>query len=147
MDNPPLPITIGCHVALELISYLGVVEPLSITLVADQQADLKTGLLSLRTPLGRAIYGKTAGVSVPYLVGDLRQVRILTVEPSGAPVDTSAADARRAAVEQAKAASEITSQLIFATARGSKWGEYDVDLDKLLGDDTQRQTPPQEKES
>ena len=147
MDNPPLLITTGCLVTLELISYLGEVEPLTITLVTDQQADLKAGLLSLRTPLGRAIFGKTAGVSVPYLVGDLRQVRILTVDPPGAPVDTSAADARRAAVEQAKAYSEITSQLIFATARGSKWGEYDVDMDKLLGDDNQRQDPPQEKES
>ena len=147
MDTSPLPITTGCRATLELISYLGEVETLTLTLVEDRQADLKAGLLSLRAPLGRAIYGKTAGVTVPYLVGDLRQVRILAVEPPGAPVDASAADARRRAVEQAEAASEITSQLIFATARGSKWGEYDVDLDKLLGDDTQRQTPPQEKES
>jgi len=47
---------------------------------------------------------------------------------------SEAATKRRAAVQKAAAQSEITNQMIFSTASGSKWGEYDVDVDKLLND-------------
>jgi hypothetical protein len=29
--------------------------------------------------------------------------------------------------------------MIFSTASGSKWGDYDVDMDKLLKDDTEEE--------
>lgn len=45
-----------------------------------------------------------------------------------------AAEQRRRAVRKAAAQSEITSQMIFATASGSKWGEYDVDVEKWIAD-------------
>ena len=31
--------------------------------------------------------------------------------------------------------------MIFSTASGSEWGDYDVDVDKLLKDDEQDDTP------
>ena len=48
---------------------------------------------------------------------------------------SDAADRRRQAVHKAAEQSEITNQMIFSTASGSKWGDYDVDMDKLLKDD------------
>jgi hypothetical protein len=46
-----------------------------------------------------------------------------------------AAEKRRADVQKAAAQSEIINQMIFSTASGSKWGDYDVDMDKLLKDE------------
>ena len=38
---------------------------------------------------------------------------------------------------------KITNQMIFSTASGSKWGDYDVDMDKLLKDENRDDIPPQ----
>jgi len=114
------------------------------TLVTTKQADFKSGLLDENTPLGRALRGHFAGETVPYALGDLKEVRILSVESGGESVASDAPEKRRAAVAQAAAQSEITNQTIFATASGSKWGDYgshisgyryDVDVDKLLKED------------
>jgi len=70
-------------------------------------------------------------------VGDLAKVRILAVQGGEAAVPSDAAARRRQAVQKAAAQSEITNQMIFSTASGSKWGDYDVDVDKLLEDDDQ----------
>ena len=82
--------------------------------------------------IGQALLGHFAGQVVPYRVGDLREVRILNVESAAGAIPSDAGEKRRAAVREAEAHSEITSQMIFASARGSKWGEYEVNLDKLL---------------
>jgi hypothetical protein len=77
------------------------------------------------------LLGHSAGEVIPYLVGDLKEVRVISVE-EGTGVDSDAAERRRAEVRKAAAQSEITNQMIFATASGSKWGDYDVDVDKLM---------------
>jgi hypothetical protein len=62
-------------------------------------------------------------------------VRVLAVQAGGEPISFDAAARRRQAVRKAAAQSEITNQMIFATASGSKWGDYNVDVDELLKDD------------
>ena len=137
MDTPQSPpITLHSRMTVELVDSSSEAERREFTIVTTKQADFKSGLLDENTPLGRALMGHCAGETVPYALGDLKEVRILSVESGGESVPSDAAEKRRAAVRQAEAQSEITSQMIFATASGSKWGNYDVDVDKLLkGDD------------
>jgi hypothetical protein len=133
MDTTP--ITLLSRVTIELVSVSGETERREFTLVTSKQADFKSGLLDESTPLGRALSGHRAGETVPYKVGDLKEVRILSVTSGEGSISPEAAEKRRLAVQQAEAQSEITSQMIFATAHGSKWGDYDVDVDKLLKKD------------
>ena len=146
-EIPALPILIGSAVDIELVDSAGVVEPRVFTIVAQKQADFRAGLLGENSPLGRALLGRYAGEVIPYPVGDLREVRILEVKTASEPISGELAEQRRATVQEAANQSEIISQLIFATARGSKWGEYDVDVDKLLNrldenDDDKQEQPP-----
>ena len=128
-------ISLHSRVRVELVDSSGEVEQDEFTLVTGKQADFKSGLLDENTPLGRALVGHHAGEVVPYAVGDLREVRILTVASEVGVIPSDAAKKRRAAVQKAAAQSEITNQMIFSTASGSKWGDYDVDVDKLLKDE------------
>ncbi len=131
----PHPISLNCRVLVELVGSSGETERREFTLVGTKQADFKSGLLDENTPLGRLLLGHHAGEAVPYPVGDLMEVRILAVQVEDASVSSDAAAKRREAVQKAAAQSEITNQMIFATASGSKWGDYDVDMDKLLKDE------------
>jgi hypothetical protein len=133
-QDSPMPIALHCRVLVELVDALGEVEQGTFTIVPAKQADVRSGLLDENAPLGRALLGHFAGEVIPYVVGDLKEVRVLLVE-EGAGVDSDAAEKRRAEVRKAAAQSEITSQMIFATASGSKWGDYDVDVDKLMDGD------------
>jgi hypothetical protein len=142
MEAQNIPITYYSRVLVELVDSSGEAERREFTLVTSNQADFKSGLLDENTPLGRALMGHCAGETVPYALGDLKEVRILSVESGGESVASDAAEKRRAAVRQAEAQSEITSQMIFATASGSKWGEYNVDMDKLLKDEEPKNKPP-----
>ena len=72
-------------------------------------------------------------------------MRILRVESAEGAIPTDAAEKRRADVRKAEAHSEITSQMIFANTTGSKWGAYDVDMDKLLLDDEQKKEDDKEE--
>ena len=118
-------------VSVELIDGSGAAEQVSFTLVESRQADFKSNLLDENTPLGRALIGHQAADVVPYEFGDLKEVRILSVERSET-VPPNAAEKRRATVRKAEAQAEIINQLNFATASGSKWGDYDVDVKKLM---------------
>ena len=129
-----MPIASFSRVLVELVDASGEVEQRAFTIVPAKQADFRSGLLDENAPLGRALLGHAAGEIIPYLVGDLKEVRVLSVEGSEG-VDSDAAERRRAEVRKAEAQSEITNQMIFATASGSKWGDYDVDVDKLMGED------------
>lgn len=133
----PTPISLNCRVVVELVDASGQAERSEFTLVPAEQADLKSGLLGGNTPLGRLLLGHYAGQRLAYRAGDLKEVRILAVQPGDGPVPTDAAARRRQAVRKAAAQSEITNQMIFSTASGSKWGDYDVDVDKLMKDDDQ----------
>lgn len=133
METPP--ITLHSSVTVELVDTTGAAERCEFILVTAKQADLRSGLLDEAAPLGRVLLGHHAGETVSYLVGDLRAVRILSVESSAVEVSPEAARKRRADVQKAAAQSEITNQMIFATASGSKWGDYDVNVDKLMEDE------------
>ena len=130
-----MPVSLHCRVIVELVDSSGQTERGEFTLVTGKQADLTSGLLDENTPLARALLGHHAGETVPYMTGDLTEVRILAVEIGEQTIAPDAARKRRADVKKAAAQSEITSQMIFSTASGSKWGDYEVDMDKLLKDE------------
>jgi Transcription elongation factor, GreA/GreB, C-term len=144
-SNPK--VGLNCRVTVELIDAAGQVEQLTFALVASRQADLKSGLLDENTPLARALLDHQAGELIPYPVGDLRAVRILSVEPLAESVSPEAARKRKADVRKAAAQSEITSQMIFSTASGSKWGDYEVNMDKLLDEDEDKKDDEPEEKS
>jgi hypothetical protein len=129
------PISLNCRVLVELVDSSGEAEQREFTLVNGKQADFMSGLLDENTPLGRTLLGHHAGETIPYQEGDLTEVRIIEVEGGTDPIPSDAANKRRAAVKKAAAQSEITNQMIFSTASGSKWGDYEVDIDKLLKDE------------
>lgn len=131
----------GSRVRLELVDQAGTIETVEYTLVASQQADLRSSLLDEAAPLGQVLLGHRAGESVPYALGDLKEVRILEVQPGQAGGSRQAAERRRAAVRKAAAQAEITNQMIFATASGSKWGDYEVDVEKLMQDRPEEPDP------
>jgi hypothetical protein len=145
LENPnsPQPISLNSRVLVELLDITGQAERREFILVTAEQADLKSGLLGENTPLGQLLLGHFAGQTIPYHSGDLNGVRILGVQVMDQAVPSEAADRRRQSVQKAAAQSEITSQMIFATASGSKWGDYDVDVDKLLKDDEDDETAPE----
>jgi len=128
-------ISLHCRVLVELVDLSGEAERREFTLVTGKQADFKSGLLDENTRLGRALLGHRAGEMIPYRAGDLTEVRILAVQGGDGSISSDAAEKRRAAVQKAAAQSEITNQMIFSTASGSNWGDYDVDMDKLLKDE------------
>jgi hypothetical protein len=134
-QNSSQSISLNCRVLVELVDLSGQAERGDFILVPAKQADFKSGLLDENTPLGRLLLGHHAGETVPYPVGDLKEVRILAVQAGDGSVPSDAAARRREAVQKAAVQSEITNQMIFATASGSKWGDYDVDVDKLLKDE------------
>jgi hypothetical protein len=144
MDAHDVTIALHSRVTVELVDASGEAERGEFTIVTARQADLKSGLLDENTPLAQALLGHVSGDVVPYGLGDLKEVRILAVESGAANVSPEAAQKRREAVRQAAAQSEITSQMIFATASGSKWGDYDVDVDKLIKDDARKDKPVDE---
>jgi hypothetical protein len=131
-DDAPSVIRLHCRVQVDLIDLSGEIERREFTLATRKQADFNSGLLDENAPLGQALLGHHAGEVIPYQVGDLKEVHILSVAYAEEPVSSEAAEKRRAAVQKATAQSEITNQMIFSTASGSKWGDYDVDIDKLL---------------
>ncbi len=132
-----IPVALHCRVIVELVDSTGQAERGEFTLVTGKQADFSSGLLDENTPLAHALLGHCAGETLPYRAGDLKEVRILKVESGDKTVPADAAAKRRADVRKAAAQSEITSQMIFSTASGSKWGDYEVDMDKLLEDENE----------
>jgi hypothetical protein len=132
METENILITRHSKVLIELVELSGAFEQIEFTLVESKQADLKSGLLDENTPLGRALMGHQAGEVVAYAVGDLKEVRILLVQRGEVDASPDAAEKRRETVRKAAAQSELINQLNFATASGSKWGDYDVDVEKLM---------------
>jgi len=124
-DASSVLVAIGTHVEVELVDESGAGELLAVDIVPDNQADFSSGFLGAGTPLAQAILGQSAGNVVPYKVGDILQVRILKVtsNASAPPADVEAK--RQAVIQQAIAQSELVSDMAFALAVGSKWGDYD----------------------
>ena len=122
--NPVL-VALGTHVEVELIDETGESEHLAFDLVPDEQADFANGFLGAGTPLAQALWGKRAGESAPYRRGGVTTVRVVNVMAAARVQAEDVAAKRQAVIQQAVAESERISDMVFALAVGSKWGDYD----------------------
>jgi hypothetical protein len=139
--TPTQKISLNSRVVVELVESSGQSERREFRLVASDQADLSNGLLDEASLLGRMLLGHHTGERLPYPAGGLVEVRILEVEQEQGELSSDAAERRRESVRKAAAQSEIINQMIFATASGSKWGDYDVNVDKLLEEHQPEEKP------
>ena len=110
---------------VELVDESGASEPLAFDLVEDVQADFAHGFLGIGTPLAQAIMGKSAGSSVSYHVGDVVQVCVLKVAQAVRAPEEDVAAKRQAVIQEVVAHSDRITDMAFALAVGSKWGDYD----------------------
>lgn len=118
---------LGSHVEIELIDESGKAELMAFQLVPAKQADMSRGLLSAEAPLGQAVRGKFVGAILPYVKGDIRQLRIVSASP-GQTVTGADAESRRASIlERARNDAERTNAQMFASSFSGKWGDYDPD--------------------
>ncbi len=120
-----LPVGVGVQVEVELLS-AGSSERLSFHIVRENAADFDAGLLSVTTPLARALLGKRAGREVAYDQGDIHSVRILRVTPASALIPDNATGRRQEITAQALHQVARTNAEIFAASYTSKWGGYDA---------------------
>ena len=116
---------IGTQVEVELIAKSGESERMTFDIVRDAAADFDQGLLGTSTPLAKVLLGKLIGTTVAYRMGDIEQVKIVSVRKSQQPIDPNAADRRQAIIDQAVEKAQQTSAEIFASSFTSKWGGYD----------------------
>ncbi len=124
-DHVLLPVALGTHVEVELIDESGGSESLAFDIVQDAQADFAHGFLGIGTQLAQAVLGKSAGSSVPYRVGDVIHVCVLKVTPAAHAPEEDVAAKRQAVIQEAVAHSDRITDMAFALAVGSKWGDYD----------------------
>jgi hypothetical protein len=125
-----LPAARGLRVSVELVSDSGEIDALAFTIVEERQADFSAGFLGETTPMAQAVLGHTAGETLPYRQGDIRQVRITSVQVSD-QAQTEDVSARREAVRRkAVRHSDFVNALIFAGSVNSKWGDYEIDPQK-----------------
>lgn len=120
-----LTVELGMHVEVELIDEAGASEPLAFDLAPDEQADFAHGFMGAGTPLAQAIWGKGAGEVVAYRLGGIVSVRVVNVTPAARVQVEDVAAKRQAVLDRAVAESERISDMVFALAVGSKWGDYD----------------------
>ena len=124
-NEPPVEITVGVRVEVELVSESGAREPLAFDIVPDSEADFSAGCLGVGTPLSQAILGQCAESVVPYRMGDIIEVRILTVGVGGrSPTKNVAAD-RQAVIQKAISKSDLANAVRFALTVDQKWGDTD----------------------
>ena len=136
------PVGIGTHVEVELIDDQGQVEPLAFDLVHEAAADMDQGRIGANAPLAKALRGKRAGAEVPYVMGDVRRVRVVRVTPAAAPAPQDAAARREAVLEEARRKAERTNADMFAASFSGKWGDYNTDeMVDLGGEDPAAPTP------
>lgn len=126
----------GRHVDLELTYEGGEVERLSLDIVPNAAADFERGFLGEDTPLGKAIYGQTAGSAVTYQAGDRVRVRILSVTAQVKEQEGDRAAEREEKLRKAKDDSDRTSILMYASSTNNKWGDLDPDS---LGEDADQE--------
>ena len=124
-DPHPGLVALGTRVEVEMISDLGDSERLTLDLVPDRAADFATGFLGASTPLARSIMGRPAGSVVPYRVGDMAEVRILSVALSERRAAEDAANARQALTQEAVEKAKLDQMVQLALTVNVKWGDYD----------------------
>jgi hypothetical protein len=125
LSENSLTVELGTHVEVELVDETGAGESLALELVLDEQADFANGFLGIGTPLAQAILGRRAGETVTYRLGDVVSVRIVLVTPAMRVQEEDVAAKRQAVIQQVVVESERISDMVFALAVGSKWGDYD----------------------
>lgn len=124
-DPPPGLVALGTHVEIELRSETGDAERLAFDIVPDAAADFAAGFLAAGAPLARAILGRPAGAVVSYRQADIVEARILSVRPSQRLADEAAAEARKAATQEAVARAVTEESVQLALTVNVKWGDYD----------------------
>ena len=124
-DPHPGLVALGTRVEVEMITEHGDSERLTFDLVPDRAADFAQGFLGASTPLARAIMGRPAGSLVPYRVGDMAEVRILSVALSERRAPEDAADARQARTQEAVDQAKLDEMVQLALTVNVKWGDYD----------------------
>ena len=118
---------IGMHVEVELIDAENKGELMAFDLVKEDLGDFDRGLVGANTPLAKAIRGKFVGSVVPYSMGDICRVRIVSVAPLEISAPTDAAERREAVLQKAREDAERTNAEMFASSFTGKWGGYSVD--------------------
>jgi hypothetical protein len=126
-DNKRAQVGQDSHVEVELIDDQNNRERMEFDLVADSAADFALGRVGVSAPLGKAIRGKFVGSVVAYVMGDIRQVRILSVSPLQAPAADDATARRQAILDEARRKAERTNSDMFASSYSGKWGDYNTD--------------------
>ena len=125
-EHLPLSSGIGAHVEVELIDQHGQREPMAFDIVSAKYADLARGLLAANTPLARAIRGLQAGDEVPYTMGDIRRVRVISVNSAETTDLEDVREQRAAVLRNALNAAQRTDAEVFAASFSGKWGDYDM---------------------
>lgn len=130
----PARVGLGCYIEVELIDERGETERMAFDLVTEEAADFESGLLAETTPLAKAIRGKPEGATLPYVQGDIRRVRIVTVRPSTRTPAPDAAARRQAVLDEARRKAEQTNAEMFAASFSGKWGDYSIEDSPTSGD-------------
>ena len=94
-------------------------------IVPDKLADLKNGFLGEGTPLAKTLAGCSAGELVPYHMGDICAVWVVSVAPAQSAPDQGVVARRQETTRKAVKRSEITNAIHLATTFSSKCGDYD----------------------
>jgi len=123
----PQQVGIDTHVEIELIDEQGNSELMAFDLVHAQAADFERNLLGANSPLAKAIRGKFVGSVVPYRMGDICKVRIVSVAPAQAAAPADAEARRQAVLQKAREDAERTNAELFAASYSGKWGDYTLD--------------------
>jgi hypothetical protein len=127
VETTTLPVSVGCHVDVNLLDRDGNKDRLSVDIVLDEVADFANGFLGASTPLAKILLGEKAGTIIPYLKDDIFAIEILSVTPSTTKPPDDAQDKRAAEMQQTIREVEHTSAVVFASSFSGKWGDYDPD--------------------
>jgi hypothetical protein len=124
-ETAQIPVALGTHVEVELVTEPGDSERMSFDVVPDSKADFSAGFLGAGTPLAQAILGQSAASRVPYEAADIVAVRILSVAPSASPPPGDTEARRQAVIGKAVSKSNLADTLQLALTVDVKWGDYD----------------------
>jgi hypothetical protein len=130
---------IHTRIELELVTERGERERMTVQLADSRNANLDEGWIDIEAPLGRAIRGQPEGARIPYVMGDIRSVRIVSIAPVEALPSEDAAERRQEILERARRKSERATQEIFSSSYGSKWGGYAAE--DLASDEEEKDIP------
>lgn len=120
----------GSLVEVELIDVDGNCECVSFTIVQEAAADIEQNLVSEQAPLAKAILAKPVGKVVPYEMGDIRSLRIMSARPASVKVTADAQQRRQAVQQKALEKAERTNAEMFAASFSGKWGDYNLSDDQ-----------------